>query len=571
MSKSMINDKKHTQEGLETKSISELIDLLELAPYDEHMEIMPTIENEIEKVLLERIIAIPNLADEFVKYRFVKWKRSYIITKSHYPELISIDPLTECIGGKINTVRDITNNINQEFHKKLLCTKDGDKYIDLFHYNSSIYCDPNDSQFQPGNAICYLEVQCIKDNNNVTCGYKRTKNGEKETKLLSTLKEYENAKSRNAHIEKRQFKTKLHSFAAEIITSYERDGKDVFDNFEELKAFIEERIAKRAESKRKRFPISTVLAIPSTSGYERALAAIPQVIETPDDKAYLRVLTDEDKALLKNEGGRVTIKSLRLGNNITGRNYPLLNAIYTIVKETAEIISEGNITFYEQDLAERIGKDVRGDRAGSLASELLAQFDDLIGVFDDGSFYKLLAINSFEQKTGKIQMYVGYFDMLRKAMEPPKEIKQRKTKQLHASSHTHLVHADIITKVKNHNAVSVVEFLTIKIQQAGGQLPKSRERKEISINPSTIIEAIPQLKATLDEAELTCTPTQRINVILKRVFSSVYDGLKNHTELLRYYIDFQIPDRIPTTTTLETPLTFSHRGLNKDFKLPPKK
>ncbi|GHU21144.1 hypothetical protein FACS189472_13580 [Alphaproteobacteria bacterium] len=51
----------------------------------------------------------------------------------------------------------------------------------------------------------------------------------------------------------------------------------------------------------------------------------------------------------------------------------------------------------------------------------------------------------------------------------------------------------------------------------------------------------------------------------------MYEGLKEHIELSKYYVDFQIPDRIPTTSTLDTPITFSHGGLNKDFKLPPKK
>ncbi|GHT93344.1 hypothetical protein FACS1894122_08440 [Alphaproteobacteria bacterium] len=556
----MIADKKYTQKELETKSISELMDLMERSPYAEDVlssGFLPNIENDIEKAILERIAAAPNIADDIVRYRFVKWKRAYEIAKEKYPELIQIDDLTEYSTGKTNTISDITNNICKEFHKKLLYTKDGEKYVDLLHYDGNSYFDVNDSQFQPGKTVQYFEVQ---------------HKGAKELTLLKTKKEYNSAKSRHAHIEKRQYKTKLHTFIAKIITSYESESKDVFDNFEDLKNFITNKIAKENVVTRRKISMSATLAVPSAIGYERAFTPIPPVIKTTEDKAYLRVLSDESLSLLKDEGLEVAIKSIRFGGNIAGRNYPLLNAVYTMVSETAEITSEGDITFFEQDLAERIGKDVRGTRAGTLVGELMHQFDDLIGITYDGSVYKLLGFKSFDPKTGEVKMYVGYFDILRKMMEPPKEIKHRKTKLLHASSHTHLVHADIITKIKNHNAVAIIEFLTVKIQQAGGQLPNGKQRKEISIKPNTIIEAIQQFKATLDEAEHAYyAPRQRKNVILERVFSSVYEGLKEHTELSKYYVDFQIPDRIPTTSTLDTPITFSHGGLNKDFKLPPKK
>jgi hypothetical protein len=253
----MTDERKRIQKELRTKPISELIALLERSPCTEMAENKPMknfwgslapIENEYEKTILDRISELT--PDEFIRFQFVKrgrlYKNDYFISKSEKPKIEQTfgttikESFTGINSEKTKAVDVIFCLINKDIHDALFDKKDGEDYINFFHYSDNGYWDVNDSQFQPGNTIQYFETQ-----------YKQS--GEKESILISSPEEYENAKSRNVQIEKRQYKTKLHTFIAEIITSYESDGKDIFDNFEELKEFIAKRINQYTRSTKTAF------------------------------------------------------------------------------------------------------------------------------------------------------------------------------------------------------------------------------------------------------------------------------------------------------------------------------
>ncbi|MCO5381800.1 MAG: hypothetical protein NHB15_06630 [Methanosarcina barkeri] len=119
------------------------------------------------------------------------------------------------------------------------------------------------------------------------------------------------------------------------------------------------------------------------------------------------------------------------------------------------------------------------------------------------------------------------------------------------------MHSNVGTKCKNENGILLAEQIIILLQQAG-------EKVNPRIKASTLIDRVPTFKQTLDQTAMS----KDKNIILKRAFTAMYRVLKNNTDVYDYFTDLKIPEITPTVSVLDTLLTFTHKGINKDYKTP---
>ncbi len=493
------------------------------------------------------------------------------------------------------------------------------KLIDFYEFKQQD--GENQKQLLERIRDIFRNLETFVDSENTVTGLdlKKVSKFLEDKKTIESQKKLEKSIQNKSIIVERKYNNKLDGLVTDILTEYEKNSKNVFDDFNDLYTFVQKRISKNQTEerhhseclehkefqylmstdkpskrflKKKRNVFPPVIASPSLSGYESALIPMPANFNVSNAKeAHLRILTPETLDGMRSGSTDLKISSTRdfspsrdFRTDVGNRDYNLLNAIYAFIyyelymKDT-KTNSFGDIVFYEQDLAQYIGRNIRGDRRGSLIQELVTQFDDLIGVFKDGSYYKLFTLKYFNIETGEIHAYIGYLDALKKILsekrltfsKPKTEKSNGKYKKPQQQlTHTQLVHTQIYSRIKTNYAIEIVIYITTKIQQAGSKINTGRTYKKISIKPQTIIDEFPQLKESLDNAGLTKSPTQSKNDILKRVFSSVYIGLEKYTDLSQYYIDFSFSKIIPTVTMLEKPITFQHKGQNRSYELPKK-
>ncbi len=71
----------------------------------------------------------------------------------------------------------------------------------------------------------------------------------KEKKKIESKEDLEKAKQNKSVIVIREYKNKLNQLVNDILTEYEKDGKDVFDSFEDIYTFVENKIEKTTKFK----------------------------------------------------------------------------------------------------------------------------------------------------------------------------------------------------------------------------------------------------------------------------------------------------------------------------------
>jgi hypothetical protein len=213
-----------------SKPIDQLLDDYKQSPIHEEVEGLALntfgefspIENDIERALRKKPLEDFS-SDQLLKFQLVKLKRTYLIEKRDC-ERFKIQqrklPIIKVDSYKFKAINLILYNESKEFYEKLANQKDSDEYVDMSHYYGKHYVDLNDAQFRKTETALYFETEIFQS--------------VAPKKFITTEEEYENAKNRNVYIWKRQFNTKLHSFIKEIVESYEKDGKDVFDNIKDV-------------------------------------------------------------------------------------------------------------------------------------------------------------------------------------------------------------------------------------------------------------------------------------------------------------------------------------------------
>lgn len=298
----------------------------------------------------------------------------------------------------------------------------------------------------------------------------------------------------------------------------------------------------------------------------------------------------------------ITLQNMRTRSNLKELDLPLLRSLYTVIYSYAEKIDTDTVSIYLPTLAKHLGVNIRGeDRPQELFSKIKA-FEHVIGVLDNGSFYRMLIFLGYNKQTNSITFGSPYMNRILRSMQNVNTITPKEGKKYINPHHSYLIHGNIANE-RNKPAVEIVNIIVTLLHQRGvektpqsnltaSDLKKAVKQavqeefnttvydttEQFSVTTmhkkiSSIIEEIPILTETLESPVIdkkTNLPKLKIaqdkNKILSRAFSGAYILLKTKTDVYKYFKNLQIPEIIPTVSTMDQVIEISHEGLNEDYK-----
>jgi len=299
----------------------------------------------------------------------------------------------------------------------------------------------------------------------------------------------------------------------------------------------------------------------------------------------------------------ITLQDFKTRSNLKELDLPLLRSLYTIIYCYANKIDTNTVTIYMPTLAKHLGINLRGDRPADLFAKIKA-FDNVIGVLNNGSFYRMLNFVGYNQETNSITFGSPYMNRILKALHESNTITPKKGEPYLNPHHSYLIHGTIANE-RNKPAIEIVNIIVTLLHQRGVDKPpkenltaneikkvvKQTIREELGNaennnsdgeqvivtkmhkKTSSIIEEIPLLtealeKPTIDKkTKLPKTkPPKDKNRILERAFSGAYDLLRTKTDVYKYYKNLKITEIIPTVSILDYAIEISHEGINEDYK-----
>ena len=205
----------------------------------------------------------------------------------------------------------------------------------------------------------------------------------------------------------------------------------------------------------------------------------------------------------------------------------------------------------------------------------LRSLDEWVGVLHNSEVRRVLVIAGINKEANIIYVTSPYLTALLRAMEDEQNRAVREKKQLYEKPNFNkLIHTTMASE-RNKPAVALVVRIsngllqrgsktTSKFKENKGAEPGAEsERVNYSVSFETLIKDVPELSAKLNSQEMT---TSNKNTVLKRAFEKAYKLMKSKTDLYKYFVDLNVPEMIPTTTTLDTKLVITHAGRNADYK-----
>lgn len=336
--------------------------------------------------------------------------------------------------------------------------------------------------------------------------------------------------------------------------------------------------------------------------YQNSRAYIQQL----DIDFFQQIEFDPENGAMNVKGNlleTITLQNIKTRSNLKELDLPLLRSLYTIIYTYAEKIDTHTVTIYLPTLSKHLGINIRGDRPQELFAKIMA-FEHVIGVLDNGSFYRLLTFADYDRQTNSITFSSPYMNKILRTLTEANTITTQKDKQYLNPHHSYLIHGTIANE-RNKPAIEIVNAIVTLLHQRGVEKPPKQNLTENMLKKtvkqavreefngiertdttneqavvttmhkkiSAIIEEIPILieslgKDTIDTKTNLPKPkiTQDKNNILKRAFSGAYTLLKTKTDVYKYFKNLQITEIIPTVSTIDQVIEISHTGINEDYK-----
>lgn len=295
-------------------------------------------------------------------------------------------------------------------------------------------------------------------------------------------------------------------------------------------------------------PTQNRLATPVKKEYRGALNK-GGFIGILDEEFINKIDFSEGRAYLKDDITQTfTVDTLRK-KEVENKDfdYILLKSLYSIIFQAKDKIEDTKVYIHRKDLERFTGTQTRGTNINDFIKKVNS-FNSAYGFLPNGSHYKMITYIGYNKETEVFSFDVTFILELIKIQQTERIINKQEKRTIIQDNHTYLIHSDI-TSERNKTAVLIVERIEQLLISAGSV-------KNPSISIRTIINEIPQLKESIEGKT-----TQRKNGILKRNFTKVYELMKNKTEFYNFFIDLNIPEIIPTSSTYETDvLRISHRG-----------
>lgn len=198
----------------------------------------------------------------------------------------------------------------------------------------------------------------------------------------------------------------------------------------------------------------------------------------------------------------------------------------------------------------------------------LRSLNEWVGILHGAEVRKILTIVGMNMKANTITVIAPYFEALIRAAEDEQRQKVEAQKQLYKKPNWNwLVHTSMSTE-RNQAAVDVVVRITNGMLQRG-KIPASDFKENVDTNDAGgLIEYTISFESLINEVEKlkwrynNTKATADKNKLLSRTFTKVYELLKKKTDAYDYFIDLQIPEIIPTTTTLSGEFKATYTGTN---------
>jgi len=250
---------------------------------------------------------------------------------------------------------------------------------------------------------------------------------------------------------------------------------------------------------------------------------------------------------------------------------PMLRNIYTAVLSADwQGINEDTIILYAPSFFREMGMDIQAGKPAQVIKKL-AEFEKVCG-FIDGGMYAAVKLLAIENNTVKIAC--PYLLRLCSAIKDSDSRKKRINGKVvyEMSGYTWLIHADI-AKERNKAAVEIVEYL-VKGLSIRGLTPDAKQpkNKKLKFDDETIVtyrvtysklmKEIPKLKLQYDGNKTTGDK----NKFMKRAWGAALRILNERTDVFNRYVDLNISAAMPSTTTLDSVITITHRGKHPSSK-----
>lgn len=331
-----------------------------------------------------------------------------------------------------------------------------------------------------------------------------------------------------------------------------------------------------AKSKRKQAEESgAVINIPEklaliTKDYKGAL----NLIVNPKGHYITRLDKKFIDNLQFNKNGTITTKEnfleilntndLVINPNIKEIDITLLESIYTVIFANPESISKDTVDILLSSLARGLNINTRGSLIQNLFNKL-SIFNDVIGVFPNGSFYKVLQISGYNNETGILTISAPYIikiliDMGHISTE---EIEQPKSKRKNNPflNHDFLIDLNIASE-RDKIAVEIVKNIVTFLRARGKT--HADEKTGVIHGAKKIQTIINEIPTFIEQLEGQTTADK--NKCLKRHFKKAYQLLREKTSIYEYYENLKIDERIPTVSTTKDNISIEFTGYNKGYK-----
>ena len=258
---------------------------------------------------------------------------------------------------------------------------------------------------------------------------------------------------------------------------------------------------------------------------------------------------------------------------------PLLTQIYTAAVRANIRHDAYTITVSLPQFFREMGVEVQKGNAPDIM-EKLHSFEQCVGIMPGTqTISKLFTVIDLDMKNQTMTFAVPYIMRLYEVLEDRNHIEKTTRKgeliDYKQPYHNMLVHSSIV-KERNKTAVELVYLMTTGLLQRGYTPDVQTYRKKdaktqypdritYSVRFRTLINDAPLLRKRIQSYK----DAKDKNRALRRAFEKAYQLLKSKTDAGDWFINLQYNDVIPTMTTLDDELVFTHDGRNGDYK--PKK
>lgn len=260
-------------------------------------------------------------------------------------------------------------------------------------------------------------------------------------------------------------------------------------------------------------------------------------------------------------------------------DFPLLTQIYTAAVKSNVRHDAFTITVSLPQFFREMGIEVSKGNAPDIMGKLHS-FENCVGIMPGTqTVSKLFSIIQLDMKNQTMTFAVPYIMRLFEVLGEKNHIEKKTRKgaliDYQQPYHNTLVHSSI-AKERNKTAVELVYLITTGLLQRGyipdiqtyrkkGAKTQYPERVTYSISFRSLINDAPLLRGRIQSYK----DVKDKNRALRRAFEKAYELIDKKTDAAEWFIDLQGNRIIPTMTTLDDDLTFTHNGRNGDYK--PKK